>query len=59
MEDVDITANNPVTAVEEDVQHKTMKILRDSVLVEPTVILHITVGHMECVPIWKETAGTQ
>ena len=50
MEDVDITATNPVTAVEEDAKHKTTGIDTEAVVVEPTLILHNTVGHTECVP---------
>ena len=46
MVDADITATNPVTLVEEDVDHKTRVIGAEAVAVEPTVILHITVGHM-------------
>ena len=45
MEDVDITATNPVIAVEEDAAQKTTGIYAEAVVVEPTVILHITVGH--------------
>ena len=45
MEDVDITATNPVTTVEEDAEHKTTVIGTDAVVVEPMSILHITVGH--------------
>ena len=57
MEDVDITATNPVTAVEEDAEHKTTGIDTEVVVVEPTLILHITVGHTECVIIGVKTAG--
>ena len=59
MEDVDITATNPVTAVKEDADHKTMEIGVEAVVVEPTVILHIAVGHTEFVPIWAKTEGPQ
>ena len=59
MEDVDITATNPVTTVEEDAEHKTTVIGTDAVVVEPMSILHITVGHTECVPFREKTAGTQ
>ena len=45
MEDVDTTATNPVTAVEEEAEHKTTEIGMEAVVVEPTLILHITVGH--------------
>ena len=48
---MDTTATNPVTAVEEDAAHKTMEIGAEAMVVEPTVFLHITVGHTECVPI--------
>ena len=51
MDDVDITATNPVTAIEEDTEHKTTGIGAEAVVVEPTSILHITVVHTECVPI--------
>ena len=59
MDDVDSTETNPVIAVKEDVAHKTMGIGVDDVLVYPTVILHITVGHAECVPIWANNSGPQ
>ena len=59
MEDVDTTATSPVTVVEKDVSHKTTGIGAEAVVVEPTVILHITVGHTECVPIRVNTAGPQ
>ena len=45
MEDLDTTATNPFTKVEEDMAHKTTKIGTEAVVVEPTVILHITVGY--------------
>ena len=45
MEDVDTTATNPFTEVEGDMAHKTTKIGTEAVVVEPTVILHITVGY--------------
>ena len=45
MEDVDITATNSVTEVEEDADHKPTGIGAEVVVVGPTVILHITVGH--------------
>ena len=57
--EVDITENNKVTAAEEDAEHKIMGIGAEAVVVEPTVILHITVGHTECVPIREKTAGIQ
>ena len=56
-EDVDITATNPVTAVEEDADHKTTGFGVEAVVVDPTVILHITVGHTECVSIRENNAG--
>ena len=59
MEDEDTTETNPVTAVEEDAAHKTTGIGAEVVVVEPTVILHITIGHTECVPIREKTAGPQ
>ena len=45
MEDVNITTTNPVTAVKEDAEHKTTEIGAEAVVVEPTVTLHVTVGH--------------
>ena len=48
MEDLYATATNTVTAVEEDAAHKTTEIGAEAVVVEPTLILHITVGHTEC-----------
>ena len=42
--DTDITATHPVTAAEEDAGHKIMGIGADYAALEPTVILHITVG---------------
>ena len=59
VEEVDTTATNPVTAVKEDAAHKTMGINAEAVMVNTTVILHITVGHKECVPIQAETSGPQ
>ena len=56
---MDITATKPVTAVEEDAEHKTMGIGVGDVVVYPTVILHLTVGHIECLPIREKTAGPQ
>ena len=49
IEDVDTTATNPGTTVEEDAAHKTTGIGTEAVAVDPTLILHITVGHTECV----------
>ena len=54
MEDVDNTATNTVTVVKEDAVNKTTGIGADAVVVNPTVILHITVVHTECVPIEEE-----
>ena len=59
MEDVGITATNPVTTAEEYKVHKTTRIGAEAVVVETTVRLHITVGHTECVPIRKNTAVPQ
>ena len=55
----DTRATNPVTAVEEDADHKKTGIFTEVAVVEPTVILHITVGHIECVPILAKISGTQ
>ena len=55
-EDADTTATNPVAAVKEEAAQKTTGIGVDAVVVEPTVILHIAVGHTECVPIQEKTA---
>ena len=57
MEDVDITETNPVTAVKEDAEKKTMGIGAEAMLLEPTVILQITVGHIESLPIHAKPAG--
>ena len=59
MEDVNTTATNPDTAVEEDAAHKTMEIGAEAVVVNPTLILHINVGHIECVLIQINTTGPQ
>ena len=59
MEDTDITATNPVTAVEEDVYHKTTEIGAYAVEVETIVFLHITVGHTDCVTTRANIAGPQ
>ena len=59
MEDVDITATNTVTTVEEDVKHKTTGIGTEAMVVEPAVISHVTVGHTYCVPIRAKAAGPQ
>ena len=50
MEDVDITAINPVTTVEEDTEHKITGIGVEAVVVDSTATLHITFVHTECVP---------
>ena len=57
MEDVDTMATNPVITVEENAAHKTTGIGAEAVVVNSTLILHITVGHTECVPIQVKTAG--
>ena len=54
---MDITTTNPVTAVEEDAVNKTTGIGAEAVVVDPKVILHITVGHTEYVTIREKTAG--
>ena len=59
MEDVDTTAINIVIAFKEDTAHKTTGIGVEAMVVEPTVILHITVEHTECVLILENTVGTQ
>ena len=59
MEDVDITATNIVTAVEEDAEQKITGIGAEAVVVDPTVILLITVGHTEYVIIRENIAGPQ
>ena len=59
LEDVDITVTNPIIAVDEDAVHKTTGIGAEVVVVVATVILHINVGHTECVPIRAKTAGHQ
>ena len=42
---MDTKATNPVTVLEEDAEHKTIVIGAEAVVVEPTVILNITVVH--------------
>ena len=59
MEEVDTMATNPVIAVEGDAAHKTTGIGAEAVVFDPTVILHITIGNTECVPIQTKTSGTQ
>ena len=59
MVDADTTATHPVTAFEEDAGHKTTGIGADAAAVEPTVISHNTVGHMEYVTIRANIAGHQ
>ena len=44
MESFDITATNSVTAVKEEAEHRTTGIGADAMVVEPTIILQITVG---------------
>ena len=56
---MDNTAINTVTAVEEDMKHRTTEIGAKAVVVKPTVILHIYIGNTECVPIRVETSGPQ
>ena len=56
MEDLDITATNPFTAVEEDPDHTKIRIGAEAVVVDLIVILHINIGHTECVPIQAKTA---
>ena len=59
MDDVDTTVTNPIIAFKEDAVHITTVIGTEAVVVKETVILHINVGHTECVPIRENTAGTQ
>ena len=59
MADVAITATNPVTAVKENANHKTTGIGAEAVVAEPTVILHITVGHKECMLIRAKISEPQ
>ena len=59
MEDMDTMATNTVIAVREDAAHKTTGIGAKAVVVETTVILHITVGHTECVPSRAKIELTQ
>ena len=49
MQDVDTKATNQVTPVKEDTVNKTAVIGAEDVVVDPTVILNITVGHTEYV----------
>ena len=44
LDDADITATNPLNVVKEDADHKTAGIGVEVAMVDPTVILHITVG---------------
>ena len=57
--DADITATNPVTAAKDDEDQKTTEIGTEATVAEPTVILQITVGHTECVPIRAKIAVPQ
>ena len=57
MEDEDTTVTNQIIAVEEDAVHNTMGIGAEAEVVESTGILHINVGHTECVTIRENTAG--
>ena len=59
MVDADITATHPVTAVKDDAGHKTTEIGAEAPAVELTVISHITLGHMKCVPIRENISGHQ
>ena len=59
MEDVDTTVTNPIITVKEGAVDKTTGIGAEVVVVNPTVILHITVGHTECVLIQENTVGHQ
>ena len=59
MEYEDTTVINQIITVEKYTVHNTTGIGAEAVMVESTVILHITVGHTECVPIWVNTAGPQ
>ena len=52
-------ATNPVTAVNKDTVQKTTGIGVEAVVVESTLILHITVGNTEYVPIRANTEGPQ
>ena len=56
VEDIDTTATNPFTAVEEEEAHKTAGIGAEDMIVDLAVILHITVGHTEFLPIRVKTA---
>ena len=58
MEDEDTAVTNKIIAVKKDEVHNTTGIGAEAVVVESTVIVHITVGHTECVPIRAKTAGT-
>ena len=58
MEDLDTTVTNKIIVVEEDAVHNTAGIGAEAVVGMSTVILHITVGHTECVPIRSKTSGT-
>ena len=59
MEDEDTAVTNKIIAVKKDEVHNTTGIGAEAVVVESTVIVHITVGHTECVPIRAKTAGPQ
>ena len=56
-EGVDTTVTNPIIAVEEDAVRNTTEISAEAMLIVATLILHINVGHMECVPIQENIAG--
>ena len=57
MTNEDTMVKNQIIALEEDVVHNTTGIGADVMVVKSTVILHITVGHTECVPIRAKTGG--
>ena len=59
MEDVDTTSTNPIISVDKDAAQNTTGIGAEAVVVDPTVILHITIGHTECVPIRAKTLVTK
>ena len=59
MEDEDTAVTNKIIAVEEDAAHNTMGIGAEAVVAKSAVILHINVGHTECVTIRENTAGSR
>ena len=56
-EDEDTTVTNKIIAVEDDALHNTTGIGTEALVVKSTVILKITVGHTDCVPIWTNNPG--